>query len=318
MAWKRRETDEKRDVYQEVTDKIVAALERGGVPPWVRPWTARDAASGGGVMPINGSTLKPYRGVNVILLWASSFNDTRWYTFAQAHEAGGHVRKGEKGTLACFFKPSNGSYRAVQKDETTGEEKEVSVKKPPVLRHFYLWNHTQIDWDQVADPVEPAPAPAPEMRFKAAQELVERSGAQIRHGGDRAFYRPSEDRIQLPPVEVFVDEGAYWSTALHELTHWTGHPSRCKRAFGGRFGDAAYAFEELVAELGSAMLCALAEIDGKLQHQEYLANWLQVLKSDKYAIFTASREAQKAADFISRQADTADENEGAEGAEGAA
>lgn len=280
-----------RDLYAEVTNKIVEALEKGGVPPWVKPWTG----TGGGLMPMNGVTKKPYRGVNVVVLLCGDYADCRWYTFQQSKEAGGSVRKGEKGTLCVFFKPSSGTFQAEVTNPDTGEKTQETRRRPPIMRHFYVWNHTQIAWSEDAE--TPA-TPVREPGFPLAVQMLESSGAVVGESRDRACYSPSADRILMPPMSSFTDEGSYWGTLLHELTHWTGHESRCKRSFSGRFGDAAYAFEELVAELGAAMLCAVAQVDGALQHEAYLASWLKVLKADKYAIFTAAREAQRAADFI--------------------
>lgn len=289
MAWK--SGPERRDLYQEVTDKIVAELEKG-VAPWVRPWSA----GGVGGAWRNGVTNRPYSGINFVLAGLGGWGDARFYTFKQAHDAGGHVRAGEKGTLMVFFKPSAGTYTAKERN-AQGDEEEVTRRKPPILRHFYVWNRSQIEWqgEQEAQPVPEGVETSPDQRVA---ELLARSGARVSHGGDKAFYSLGADAITMPPQTAFVDAASYNATLLHELTHWTGHPSRCARVFGARFGDRAYAFEELVAELGAAMLCSISGIDGKLQHAEYIKSWLTVLRADKYAVFTASREAQKAADFV--------------------
>lgn len=310
MGWK--SGQDRRDLYQEVTDKIVAELEKGAAP-WVKPW----ASNGTGGPPRNGVTGRPYSGINFVLGSLGCWGDARFYTFKQAHDFGGHVRAGEKGTMMVFFKPSAGTYTAKEKNDA-GQEEDVTRRKPPVLKHFYVWNRAQIEWENEEAPVAAPDGVPNDNPFHLAAELFAASGARLHHGGDRAFYSLGTDAITMPPQGAFVDAGAYYATLLHELTHWTGHQSRCARTFGTRFGDNAYAVEELVAELGSAMLCGLTAVNGKLQHTEYLASWLKVLKADKYAIFTASREAQKAAEFVIPKASSAEGEDGAEGEEGAA
>lgn len=312
MGWKN--GSDRRDLYQEVTDKIVAALE-AGTAPWVKPWAGTAGGTGG--PPVNGVTGRRYTGINFVLGSLGCWGDARFYTFKQAHESGGHVRAGEKGTMMVFFKPSSGTYTAKEKNDA-GQDEDVTRRKPPVLKHFYVWNRAQIDWEGEEPPVAVPDAVPNDNPFHLAAELFAASGARLQHGGDRAFYSLGTDGITMPPQTAFVDAGAYYATLLHELTHWTGHPSRCARTFGARFGDSAYAVEELVAELGSAMLCGLTAVDGKLQHAEYLQSWLRVLKADKYAIFTASREAQKAAEYVIPKASGAEGEDGAEGEEAAA
>jgi len=283
----------RRDLYQEITDRIVEALEKG-VAPWVRPWSEKaDASWRSRSLPYNGHTGHFYRGCNVLLLWcemqARGFDDPRFYSYKQAALRGGQVRRGEQGTSVVFFMPLTKK----EKNAKTGKDE---TKRIPLLRAYTVFNRSQIDWAKEEFPhADPEPS-AP--KFDEAQKLVRASGASIRHRGNRACYLPGPDRIDMPTVAQFADEGAYFATLLHELTHWTGHETRCKRQFGKRFGDDAYAAEELVAELGSAFLCAHANVVGKLQHPEYIGHWLKVLKGDKYAVFTASREAQKAADFV--------------------
>jgi antirestriction protein ArdC len=145
---------------------------------------------------------------------------------------------------------------------------------------------------------EPAAGASPWTPLHAPEKLVADSGAQIEHGGFAAFYNPAEDRIQLPERELFADAGTYYATALHELTHWSGHPARLDRSLGRRFGESAYAMEELVAEISAAFLTASCGIEGKLQHASYVSQWIQVLKDDKRAVFAAAAKAQQAADYI--------------------
>lgn len=275
-----------QDLYQQVTDKIIAALE-SGVAPWVKPWNS--AAAHGG-MPYNAVSGKPYRGVNVALLYAPHFASNAWMTFKQAKDLGANVRKGEHGSIIVFYKPFAVKDRNAQPD-ASGNVPERTI---PLLKAYHVFNAEQIDNlpENYAAPVTIRP-PMP------ADTLL--AQATITHGGDRAFYHPALDFIRLPQPSQFRSEADYQATALHELTHWTGHASRLAREYGKKFGDQAYAREELVAEMGAAFLCARCGIDGQLQHPEYIANWLKVLKNDKRAILTAASHAQKAADFILRE-----------------
>jgi antirestriction protein ArdC len=276
-----------RDLYQEVTDRIVASLE-AGVAPWVRPWSG-DVDP----LPLNASTQRPYRGVNVLLLqleaFARGFSRNCWMTYRQADELGCHVRKGEHGSTVVFFKMHEVPCDSVAEDQ-------AATRRIPMLRAYTVFNVAQID-GLPADLTQPAAPPA-WLPHDEAEKLLKASGATIRHGGHRAYYSPGDDVIQLPEPGLFEDRGGYYATALHELVHWTGHASRCHRQFGKRFGEAAYAMEELVAELGSGFIAAHCRLDGQLQHASYLASWLKVLKSDKRAVFTAAAKAQQAADFL--------------------
>ena len=266
----------KRDLYQEVTDRIIKALE-SGTAPWVKPWNATNYG-----MPVNGATGRAYSGINVFLLWASPYTDNRWYTFKQAQGKKGCVRKGEKGTGIIFFKP------LVKKDDD-GKEQVI-----PLIRGFTVFNHEQIEWEN-EETIEESEI---EITFVEAENMVSATAAKIKHGGARACYNMHTDQISMPTIDSFKSEADYWGTMLHELTHWTGHKSRKNRQFGKRFGDNAYAVEELVAEMGAAFLCAQSGVEGKLQHAEYISSWLKVLKQDKKAVFTAAKQAQQAADFV--------------------
>lgn len=269
-----------RDLYQEVTDQILAALE-AGVAPWARPWEGQVALE----LPINGVTGRPYSGVNVLLLWvqaqAQGFTSHHWMTFRQAKAAGAHVRKGEKGTRIVFWRPVR---RKEKQDD--GSEK---LREFAILKSFTVFNRDQVEG------LEDAPEVA---RVASADELLDASGATILHGGARAFYNPGEDFIRLPRPESFDSMGHYYGTVLHELVHWTGHADRIGRDLTGRFGSEAYAAEELIAELGAAFLAAQLGVPGQLRHADYIGNWIQVLRSDKKAIFTASRQARTAADWL--------------------
>jgi antirestriction protein ArdC len=278
-----------------VTARIVADLERG-TRPWLKPWTA-PAGEPLGLLPLRANGT-PYRGINVLLLWGAAqdagFRRNVWMTYKQAAERRGHVRQGEHGSMVVF---ANHFTRAEAND--AGEEVEREI---PFLKTYTVFNVEQIDGLPV-ELVEP-PAPCDDDRkvelVAEAESFFAQTGARFQHGGGRAFYAPTRDVIQLPPVAAFTDAESYAATKAHELIHWTGHTDRCGREFGRRFGDQAYAFEELVAELGAAFLCAELGITPEVRndHAAYLAGWLKVLKDDKRAIFTAAAHAQKAADFL--------------------
>lgn len=278
--------------YAEITNRIVQALEAGTVP-WVRPWTSTAGSSGA---PRNGASGHRYKGTNVLLTGMSGFGDSRWYSYQQAQGLGGQVRRGEKGTKIIFW-------QFIDKVDEDGQETNLVHKRVPILKTYSVFNYEQIDWANGSETNDEVIEPA--VGFEAAAELLASSGATVRHGGSMAAYSPTLDTIRLPTPEAFTDISNYWATGLHELVHWTGHQSRLDRRVMNRFGSEAYAFEELVAELGAAFLCSNLGIGGHLQHAEYITNWLTILKGDKHAIFTASRLATQAADFLVGTGDAA-------------
>ena len=282
------------DIYQAVTDKIIAQLE-AGTAPWMKPWTNGATCLD---LPKNAISGKYYRGVNTFLLEApAGAIGNAWMTFRQARDLGANVRKGEKGQMIVFFK----TWTIGDVNATDGAEKTI-----PILRSFTLFHTSQIDRLPAKYlPVAALPLPETERVARAEKMLAQ---ATIVYGGNDAFYRPSSDSITLPAPEQFKTAGDFFATALHELTHWTGAKTRCDRDFTGRFGDTAYAREELVAEMGAAFLLKHAQIEGEMQHAAYLAAWLEVLKADKRAIISAASAAQKAVDFI-LQASAADVEE---------
>lgn len=281
------------DLYQLVTDQIIAALE-AGTPPWLCPWNK----SNGGTSPANLSTGRPYRGINTLLLnlraMSHGYPLNRWLTYQQARGLGGHVRRGEAGTQIVFFK-------MLDIDETKAGTRaandEPSRKVVPLLRGFSVFNAAQVE-GLPAQLVAPPASDTVWQPIDVAEALLARSGAVIRHGGDHAYYNPSQDYIQLPPAALFPQAGGYYGVALHELTHWTGHPTRCNRPLVGRQHIEAYAFEELVAEMGAAFLCSNCGVRAELQHAGYIASWLKALRDDKRLIFSAASLAQKSADFV--------------------
>lgn len=283
----------RKDVYARVTDRIIADLERG-VRPWLKPWSA-DNTQGRIVLPLRHNGM-PYRGINILLLWSEAIDKGYaapiWMTYRQAAELHGQVRKGEHGSLVVY---ANTLIAADVDDD--GEEIEREI---PFMKGYTVFNVEQI----TGLPAHYYPAPQPPREkmplIEAAERLFAATGATIHHGGNRAYYSPSRDLIRLPLPESFKDAESYTSTKAHELTHWTGHPTRLNRALGKRFGDAAYAAEELIAEMGAAFLCADLGVTSEPRddHASYLAHWLDVLKTDKRAIFSAVAHAQRAADYV--------------------
>jgi antirestriction protein ArdC len=277
----------RRDPMQEFADRIVAELENG-VKPWVRPWDPEKA--GGPQAPFNPVTSKRYHGINVLILGmdmrAFQSGDPRWMTYQQAQERKWQVRKGEKSTTIFFSKPY----------EVEDDEAEDGRKTVRVLKHYAVFHASQIDG--VPEYKAPGVEEAPWTRPEAADIILKNSGAVIRIGGDKAFYSPATDHIQLPPENAFRGPPEFAATALHELGHWTGHPSRLNRDMKARFGSAAYAMEELRAELASAFVASELGIPTDIpQHASYIREWIKPLKEDKREIFRAAADAQKIADM---------------------
>ena len=268
-------------VYQEVTDSIIKQLENGAMP-WIKPWKTDSTADK------NVLSQKPYQGVNRLILGLSSmvqgFDIPVWASFKQWQSIGANVRKGEKGTKIVFYSP------VTKENKQTGESESYNL-----LKAYYVFNASQVDGVTIQ---APSADTKPFNAIEAAELRIKLTGAVITHGGDSAFYAPSVDKINVPHKSSFVSESNYYATVFHELVHWTGAEHREKRAFGKRFGDNAYAFEELVAEMGAAFLCQDYRIAGELRHAGYLQSWLKVLKEDSKAIFKAAALAQKAADYI--------------------
>jgi len=278
-------------LYDSVTQRIVKELA-DGVPPWVQPWrTKRRIALG--LLPANIATGRTYSGINIPILWSvakeAGYPDPAWMTYRQALALGAHVRKGERGTPIVFTKKLT-----VRNKEDDEEEKQISM-----LRSYTVFNVAQIDG---LPPSIMVPEELPPPLDDDAQRFIEATRADIRHGGSRACFIPSLDIIQLPQRSDFAAMESYFATALHELGHWCGHDTRLKRDLRNRFGSRAYAAEELVAELTSAFLCAHLRVNGELRHASYIDNWLELLKEDNRAIFTAASKASQAADFLRKLA----------------
>lgn len=289
-------TTPRTDVHRTITEQIVAAIE-AGAGAFVMPWH-RDV---GLTRPSNSLTGRPYQGVNVIALWAAAelhgFSTGCWATYKQWRLLGAQVRKGEKASVVVFYKET-------QVEVIDGESGEAEQKSLLYARASHVFNADQVDGWQ-------APGPIPHDPVKALHDVeafVASTRADIRHGGDRAYYRPASDHIQMPDRDRFTGTAtidaseSYYATLLHELTHWTGHASRLDRDLTDRFGREAYAMEELVAELGAAFLCGELAISNtpRPDHAAYLAHWLAVLKADIRAIFTAARMANQALAYLNR------------------
>jgi len=285
----------RQDVYSRITNQIIEALEQG-VKPWTQPWNAAHAA-GHVSRPLRHNG-QPYAGINVLTLWASAM--TRhyaapiWMTFKQALELGGCVRKGEKGSPVVY---ANTVVRT-EIDEATGDDVDHAI---PFLKAYTVFNIEQIDGLPAHYYARAESTENPDQRIAKAESFFAATRAEIRHGGDCAYYSPALDYIQMPKFVSFRDAQGYYATLAHECTHWTRHKSRLDRDFGRkRMGDKGYAREELVAELGAAFLCADLglRLEDRADHAAYIASWLRVLKDDKRAVFSAAAHAQRAADYL--------------------
>jgi antirestriction protein ArdC len=298
----------KTDLYQKVTNQIVSSLEQG-VRPWMKPWSAEHAA-GRITRPLRANGIA-YQGINVLVLWCEAvtkgYGAPIWMTFRQAVELGACVRKGEHGSTVVYAS----TFTRTGTDRETGEESEQAV---PFLKSYTVFNVEQIEGLPAQFHALAEPRLDPVQRIERADSFFTATRADIRHGGNMAYYNIGSDFVQMPPFEAFRDAESYYATLAHECTHWTRHGSRLDRNLGRkRWGDAGYAMEELVAELGSAFLCADLDLTPEIRedHAAYIANWLEVLKNDKRAIFSAAAHAQRAADYLSGLQGNTNEQEAA-------
>ena len=270
-------------LYERVTNIIIKEMEAGTVP-WVKPW--KTPRRHGSVMPHNVATGRAYSGINIPLLWgaadANGYISHEWMTFQQARMRDATVRKGEKGTQIVFTK------KLLKKEDE--DERRVSM-----LRTYNVFNIAQIDG--LPPPKEPEELAEP-FRHERAEAFIKATNAQFKNGGDKACYVPSQDLIAIPYQGFFVHHEAFYAVALHELGHWTGAKLRLDRDLSGRFGTKAYAAEELVAEMTAAFLCAHLDLKGELRHASYIGNWIELLREDSRAMFTAASLASKAADYL--------------------
>lgn len=286
--------------YDIITTRILADLEKG-VAAWVKPWSAKGAAKAI-TTPINFQTNKPYRGINTLLTYCACL-DNGWTvpafaTFNQIKAMGGTVKKGSKSEHIFF---SNVIERDPKTEEEAARVNANGKYEYRFLKGFSVFNIEQtegldLNLEGMAKPSE---LPA------EIVDLCKLVDVKLTHGGDRAFYQPIGDRVNLPAPEAFKSLDHYKATGFHEVGHATGAEHRLNRTFGKKFGDEAYAYEELVAELSAAFLCMEFGVEGQLQHPEYIASWIKVLKGDNRAFYRAAADAQKVLDFIREKAGTA-------------
>jgi len=285
---------DRTSIYDDITNKIIAELEAGRVP-WVQPWGTA-AAKAPLAMPNNAATGRRYSGINVLILWGSviahGFPSQSWLTFRQALALSGNVRKGERGTTVVYadrFVPDDEKSRARE----NGEEAQAI----PFLKRFTVFNVAQCEGlpDDVALGAPPAALGLIEPRVEA---LIKATGIDFRIGGNRAFYAPAQDFVQIPPPQAYFEPINWHRTALHELGHATGHATRLNRDLNGSFGSKKYAFEELIAEMNAAFCCASLGIAPTVRHADYIGSWLDVLREDNRAIVRAASQASKAAEYL--------------------
>ena len=280
--------NKKFDVYQAITDRLIAQLEQG-IIPWKKPWKPGEAA-------VSGTTGREYSGINQMLLPAAG----KYYTFRQAQEMGAHVKKGEKGNFVVFWKKAE--HKETLDD---GTEKTVEI---PVLRYYYVFHESQVDGvpstvDSLQVDQIPAPDAAVQEAARIARNYLQMSGVTLKTypGGRESFYSPTNDEISLPEIGQFFDQAKYYSTLFHEMTHSTGHEKRLNRDLGGLFGSQRYAKEELVAEMGAAILTGAAGLETSATFENsaaYLQAWISRLQQDKRLAVSAASKAQKAAAYI--------------------
>ena len=274
------------ELYNKITSQITELMQQHG-SDWTRPWTS---TVGG---PSNALTGDHYKGINTLLLnleaYGKGYSQPYWATFKQWRMKGGSVRKGQRGTLCVFYKP------------IVIEQPNESIRTVPVMKHFFLFNADQVDGIEIPKTDEPVTI---QDRNHAVDGLLNGTGAIIHETGSRAYYSPSKDHICIPPLSAFSSSEMFYSTLLHELSHWSGHPTRLNREEGmqSRFGSSAYAMEELVAELASAFLSIQLKVshEPRKDHAQYLNSWLQVLDQDPKAFSSAASKAQRVADYLLR------------------
>lgn len=282
----------RRDPHADITNQLIAAIEADPGKPSL-PWRR---GAGALHLPANALTGKSYSGINILNLWVTAevrhYATPLWGTYRQWAERGAQVRKGEKAALVVFYK----EFEVEPVDEDDAGKRRMA-------RGSHVFNADQVDGFERPDAATDL---GPIARLERADAFVAATGADIRHGGDRAYFDGLADRIQMPADGLFTGtktltrDEAYYATLVHELVHWTGPAHRLNRQMGKRFGDKAYAAEELVAEIGAAFLCAELGITQSVRpdHAQYLANWLQLLKNDDHAIFAAAARASEAAAFL--------------------
>jgi antirestriction protein ArdC len=287
----------KVDVYEQITSALVAAIEEG-TGKFEMPWHALSS-------PINAASRKLYRGVNILMLWAAArtynYSSQEWATYRQWQEMGAQVRKGERSTIVVFWK----FFDSQTKEEQQEEADDTPARPRCFARAYRVFNAAQVDgYEAKQENLLPESE-----RIAQAEIFFQSLPATIKSGGDRAYYSPAGDYIQMPPFRQFKTPKGYVSTMCHELSHWSGAKSRLNRDLTGRFGDASYAMEELIAQISASFLCADLQIRSEPSGDDaaYVGSWLRILKNDKRAIFTAASKAQEAANYLKHLAELAQE-----------
>ena len=287
----------KKDIYQTITDSIIDALERVSLEDYQPPFARLTSQQ----LPINPITEKAYNGINTLILWLQQHNQgytsNEWGTFKQWKEQGAQVKKGETSTMIIF-------YKQLENKDSTGNQNKPNYFH--MIKSYCVFNDDQVDEYTPSTGVESGNVGTVDT-IEHIESFIENSGAVIEQGTSGACYIPLADKIEMPGKELFFDNGQtatenYYATLLHELTHWTGGTKRLNRELTGKTSKESYAFEELIAELGSAFLCSQFSImqHGQDDHAIYLKSWLQALRNDKKYIFKASSQAQKAVDYLNQ------------------
>ncbi|MCW8060826.1 ArdC family protein [Agrobacterium tumefaciens] len=285
---------DRTSLYDDITNKIIAELEQGRVP-WVQPWGTSAAKAPLG-LPKNAATSRNYSGINVLILWGAvvehGFPGQDWLTFRQALSLGGNVRKGERGTTVVYadrFTPEDERKRARE----TGEEAQAI----PFLKRFTVFNTAQCE--NLPEQVEAlAPPTPPDLIEPKVDTLIKATGVDFRIGGDRAYFDVLNNYVRVPPPQAFFEPINWSRTALHEVSHASGHHTRLGRDLGGSFGSKRYFFEEVVAEISAAYTCAALGIAPTVRHSDYIGAWIETMRADNRVIFRAASQASKAADWI--------------------
>ena len=296
------------NLYNKITSQFVSAL-KNGAPPWIKPWSEYSSRP---THPTNAITDRKYTGINVTILWTAAtthgFKRDRWLTFNQTRNAGGHVRRGQKGTVVILYR----DIEVRRKDESGAlildSNGETMKEKIKFIKGFTLFNVDQCD-GLPQKVIEGSTLPAEKPAWKSHKDiesLLNSKSVQIRHDCDQAAYYPKEDIIRMPVKKAFKTDSCYYSTLLHELVHWTGHHSRLNRPGISKpldFSKSTYAFEELIAEIGSAFLCAEFGLKCDLRHESYVISWISELENDPKAIFATSALAWKARSYLLDEAE---------------
>ena len=293
-----------KELYEAITDKVVTMLENGKIP-WHKPWQVD--SNGNPNLPMNYTTKKAYRGVNIWLLSYAPFSSPYWMTFKQCSERGGTIRKGEKATEIFFYSFIKKGMKDENGKPVVNDKGEEVKKQVPLLKSYFVFNYEQTDGLPAHESkLIEKPEEKKFDKIDVCENIINNfvNAPSISFGGDRAFYRPSSDAVQMPKFEQFKDAESYYSVFFHELTHSTGHANRLKRdgvVKHDGFGSHQYSLEELVAEMGASYIGAIAGIQNSqiLENSvAYIQNWINVLKNDVSLLMKAAGQAQKASDLI--------------------